>query len=572
MSNKGGNLQTRRKIQNNSNYSLNNNSINYINNQNTINRSRRKEMVTERSHNKDYKYKKMINNNLENNNFISLNDLIINKQKMMKDANNKSIDLQTYDFIKKNNDEKDYKTKYNNSSKMSINKSMDSKRLLYKNNASNNNSNIIHVNNGKIINLSNLNNFSYATDKYNCYYENKRTTPNLNQNKEKTIITNQTNNLKINLNNYTSKKINEKNNTNNLNKNKYQNQYQKEYQKENQNQYQNQNQNQNQNQKEYQKEYQKQNQNQKKENNNKNPMLFTKKYPKKENNKYPLRINYTNENLSNALETESLLEYTEDKNKDTEKEYSSRRDSKNISKNNLYNSYNNDDKIKNKIMHDNNNNFNKKQKNNNENSNKNKKILNTERISVNDIRNKSLNKFNKNNEQENPDNYLNEEIDDINKINLLFEGNKTDKREIKISNNIPRKYNLTTNHDSLTFKSTKNERKNINNFTIKNNDRLMIINTGNHNKINSMGANDITEPKKERTYKISSHVVNEQFYRDNFSEKEVSSSDDDNFLRMSMQSLNDSKIMEIANRYITDEENLDKNEIIEILNSKKDKL
>ena len=570
MSNKGGNLQTRRKIQNNSNYSLNNNSINYINNQNTINRSRRKEMVTERSHNKDYKYKKMINNNLENNNFISLNDLIINKQKMMKDANNKSIDLQTYDFIKKNNDEKDYKTKYNNSSKMSINKSMDSKRLLYKNNASNNNSNIIHVNNGKIINLSNLNNFSYATDKYNCYYENKRTTPNLNQNKEKTINTNQTNNLKINLNNYTSKKINEKNNTNNLNKNKYQNHYQKEYQKENQNQYQNQNQNQNQ--KEYKKEYQKQNQNQKKENNNKNPMLFTKKYPKKENNKYPLRINYTNENLSNALETESLLEYTEDKNKDTEKEYSSRRDSKNISKNNLYNSYNNDDKIKNKIMHDNNNNFNKKQKNNNENSNKNKKILNTERISVNDIRNKSLNKFNKNNEQENPDNYLNEEIDDINKINLLFEGNKTDKREIKISNNIPRKYNLTTNHDSLTFKSTKNERKNINNFTIKNNDRLMIINTGNHNKINSMGANDIIEPKKERTYKISSHVVNEQFYRDNFSEKEVSSSDDDNFLRMSMQSLNDSKIMEIANRYITDEENLDKNEIIEILNSKKDKL
>ena len=38
-----------------------------------------------------------------------------------------------------------------------------------------------------------------------------------------------------------------------------------------------------------------------------------------------------------------------------------------------------------------------------------------------------------------------------------------------------------------------------------------------------------------------------------------------------MQSLNDSKIMEIANRYITDEENLDKNEIMEILNSKKEK-
>ena len=42
------------------------------------------------------------------------------------------------------------KIKYQNSSKMSINKSMDSKRLLYKGN--NHNNNIIHVNNNtKII-------------------------------------------------------------------------------------------------------------------------------------------------------------------------------------------------------------------------------------------------------------------------------------------------------------------------------------------------------------------------------------------------------------------------------------
>ena len=38
-----------------------------------------------------------------------------------------------------------------------------------------------------------------------------------------------------------------------------------------------------------------------------------------------------------------------------------------------------------------------------------------------------------------------------------------------------------------------------------------------------------------------------------------------------MQSLDDSKMMEIANKYITDEENLDKNEILEILNSKKER-
>ena len=97
----------------------------------------------------------------------------------------------------------------------------------------------------------------------------------------------------------------------------------------------------------------------------------------------------------------------------------------------------------------------------------------------------------------------------------------------------------------------------------------MIINNRNNTKDNS-NENDITE-KKDRTYKISSNVVNEQFYRDNFIEKEISSSDDENILQMSMQSLNDSKIMEIANRYITDEETLDKNEIIEILKSKNEK-
>lgn len=54
--------------------------------------------------------------------------------------------------------------------------------------------------------------------------------------------------------------------------------------------------------------------------------MFTKKYPKKENNKYPLRINYTNDNINNALESESILEFNEDK--ETDKDFSSKRDSK----------------------------------------------------------------------------------------------------------------------------------------------------------------------------------------------------------------------------------------------------
>ena len=35
--------------------------------------------------------------------------------------------------------------------------------------------------------------------------------------------------------------------------------------------------------------------------------------------------------------------------------------------------------------------------------------------------------------------------------------------------------------------------------------------------------------------------------------------------------MNDSKIMELANKFIGDEDNLNRNEIIEILNSKKEK-
>ena len=118
--------------------------------------------------------------------------------------------------------------------------------------------------------------------------------------------------------------------------------------------------------------------------------------------------------------------------------------------------------------------------------------------------------------------------------------------------------------------NSKNNNKKNNILKINNNDGLMIISNANHNKKNSLGSNGITGQKKDRNYEISSNVVNEQIFK-NYSDKEIISSDNEDILSISMQSLNDSKIMEIANRYITDEENLDKNEIMEILNSKKEK-
>ena len=48
--------------------------------------------------------------------------------------------------------------------------------------------------------------------------------------------------------------------------------------------------------------------------------------------------------------------------------------------------------------------------------------------------------------------------------------------------------------------------------------------------------------------------------------------DEEDILSISIQSLNDSKIMEIAKRCIEEEDDLNKNEIKEILNCKKDRL
>ena len=513
--------------------SFNNNyNLNYTNNMNrsTINKSCNKDRIKERSHNKDYQYKKMISLNIDNinSNNISLNDFIINKPYNINN-NNKSIDLQIFDYIKRNSEDngKDVnkKVKYQNISKMNNNKSMDSKRLLNNNiNSKNINSNIIHINNGKIINLSNLANFSYATEKYDCYYENKRDksnkrdkriTPKSNTNIIKKNNKNRNINIKTNTINYINNRkgttIEDYTDTNkNLNKS-----------------------------------------------GNINPILFTKKYAKKENNKYPLRINYTDENLCNALESESFLDF-EDRIND--KDYSTKRNTK------IMSSGSSNIKPENKKIYE----FSKKNSKNhnniiNLNINKKKNYRNERNNTNENTRNKSLNTMNRNIIQKN--------------YNLFFSGdkdtNKEEKKNIRkefnVSNNISKKYSFSTNHDSLSFNPIKTDKNNNSNLEIKKNERLMILKNGNHNKINSMNENNFMDEKRDKAYKISSHVVDEQFYKDNFSEKELSSSDDENVLRMSIQSLNDSKIMEIANRYITDEENLDKNEVIEILNCKKEK-
>ena len=197
-----------------------------------------------------------------------------------------------------------------------------------------------------------------------------------------------------------------------------------------------------------------------------------------------------------------------------------------------------------------------------------KKLINKQEnnIKVNEIK---KNKEEQKNNNENDNNMINTNQENKNTRSIGI-GNTNERNEIKISNNIGNKNKIeyTFNHNQLVINSNKhNKKKNI--LKIKSNDKITINNKLNNNSNTSNINNNNKEEK--RVYKISSNVVNEQYYKDKFIEKEIDSEDED-YLTISMQSLNDSNIMEIANRYITEEEGLDKNEVNEILNCKKDRL
>ena len=139
-------LSTTNYYYNNTLYNMNNNQIKKIN----------KENFSERSHNKDYK--------------IPINDLR-NSNKYLNN-NNKEDKYNSIENEKENNK---IIRKINNKKSNDNNKSMDSKLINANDNNNDNDKHIINMNKGKIINLSNLNdNFSYTTEKYACFYVNKR--------------------------------------------------------------------------------------------------------------------------------------------------------------------------------------------------------------------------------------------------------------------------------------------------------------------------------------------------------------------------------------------------------------
>ena len=123
-------------------------------------------------------------------------------------------------------------------------------------------------------------------------------------------------------------------------------------------------------------------------------------------------------------------------------------------------------------------------------------------------------------------------------------------------------------HNQFSFNSIKKTNKKSNILEMKNNNKLTILNIIRKNEPNK---NESNKNDKKKVYKISPNVVNEQYYGNNFIEKEMNN-DEEDILSISIQSLNDSNIMEIAKRCIEEEDDLNKNEIKEILNCKKDRL
>ena len=463
-----------------------------------------RENLSKKSIENDYKIKDL-NYRIKNISKLPINNLRSNRQ-------NQSNNINHYNNIIniKHKDKDNQKLNLSNHISNNQNKSMDSNR----NNRENNN-----VNKGNIINLSNLNNaFSYKTDKYSCVYVNKR------ENSKRYEKDNNNKNINLNLLKYhTSRGKEEINNIeNNIKYNKEQ----------------------------------------------KDPKNIKIKITKqiyidtmnnnegRENNKYLLGMNHTQENISHSKEDidykiERLKEKKNNNNKESRinREIKEYRHQKNIGNIFIHNSFsNNKERIKRRI-----------------NTGNNQYVIN-DRINKNDLSIKNTEQIK---DRENERKINNQQENNNNKnVKSIGVGNTNKRKEIKISNEMKNNDDYSMIHNQFSFNSIKKTNKKSNILKIKSNNKLTILNKIRKNELNK---NEPNKNDKKKVYKISSNVVNEQYYGNNFIEKEMNN-DEEDILSISIQSLNDSNIMEIAKRCIEEEDDLNKNEIKEILNCKKDRL
>ena len=468
-----------------------------------------------------YIYKNL--KNQENENITERNynyedkDFQIIKNQKEYDSNSRLIDEQILDYLNKNGTEKE-----------NLIKKMEKQKIYLKKSNKKNKENII--------NLNKLNNYSYVNNNYNYYCTNGQYSTYDSNN-----INN--NNLKY-YHNYTNNNII-------LKKSQIKNTIYSNYQK--------------------------------------------KQVEKEEHKKYPVRINYTNENINieNIFDNEPILNKTNEKTKNIPSHFKF----KNLNKIDYYSPNLYDINYNNSIYS----------------SSRSKIPTPTTKITLSK-RNKLYNENARNTvniiyKSYNSNNIMNDHYDTdrtlssnytLNGINVVEKKHKPNKYKNKISKSIGNKQinrNIIQKSLDLFFnnqRTTKNEpkiisfkerinksmRENGNNKKEKMNkkekkEKIKKIPSGLNQKKNRTSNHDMNKNNNNNNKKIhnlnklkvSSKVINEQFNkngkRENISEKESESS------RFSVQSMNDSKLMELASKYITDEE-LNREEIIDILNSKKE--
>ena len=446
------------------------------------------------------------------------NTNILNKSKENNfNNNNKLIDQQIIEYLNRNNNEK-----------RNLIQKMKSQKIIYhKINANNDD---------KVIKFKNLNNYSYTNNNFNYYCSNQNSPFKKSNNKKYK-------NLNYTLNNDIKKnKINNYENNEILNYEKYpiQNTIYSNYLK--------------------------------------------KRVKKSDNIKYPGSINYTNENINteNIIPTEYIIKNNDEKIRKIPLNLSHK------SKNKIridyfkpnYNSKNNEKsspekfkipapitkifpvKLKTKIIRNTVDNINYK-KNNNLNNDISYEHFDTDRTvsSKNTLKGcQSLKSIHKNKMYKNK----------INK-NIIYK--KINKNIIQKSLNLFfRNENKGENNENLFSSNEKidiienNKNNNIKEKKIK---ISKIPNGLNHKKNNSYN-NNKRKINNSKNLIVSHNVINEQFNKYKLDKKEPNINEkESDSLRYSVQSMNDSKIMELAKNYIEDEE-LNRDEIKEILNCKKE--
>jgi len=485
----------------------------YNNNNTSFNKDQKNRIFSDRVYSRSYK---TILNNYNNEN---------------KYENNKEIlDQQILDYLNKNNEEKKNLIKKMKNQKIFYNKTMAEKNMLNLKEISNNKENKNKKN--KIMHLNNLNSYSYINNNYNHYCSsnnNNSTYNNLNNtnNDNSHLYNNYTyNNYELLISkHYNSSKQRDTNIDNSNIKAIYPN--------------------------------------------------YIKSKPKKPmNKKHPLRINnFKNENIdiNNVIRNDSLLYQSHCNN--NIRNYPYNKTFKDLAKtqfikpinygNNFYDVINYKIPLSDPRVVFSSQNIFKEVQNFTEN-NESEKNLDTNYIK-NGINNKIfIGKqykdkiiMNKSMMKKNLRKNINKNV--IQKsYNLFFRNSNTTKNKNE-RNNIPinKKMNLTTRPE-------KPEKVNL---------KKKIPYNYNHKKSNSI--NSINNKKiNKNNLKISYNVNTDQSIKSKDSDKcekkeMIINEKGIESMRMSVQSINDSKLMEMVDKFIVEEENLDKNEIAEILNIKK---